>query len=230
MSGPLFGLSFTLLFYLGAKKLQERFKSGLLNPLLVSSIALILFLSLTKIPYETYNEGGKFLTALIGPATVCLAIPLYKNMGLLKKHRFIIAQAITVAILTHAAILLILVIALELDRSVMISLIPISITTAFAKDVSLSLGGIPIITVCVVIVTGIVGATLSPLLNKAFKIKSDVAIGLALGTSSHAVGTSKAIENNEIQGTFSSLGLILTGIFTVILAPFILIVFRLLLS
>lgn len=221
MTSPLFGITLSLLVYVIIQKIQNKTKISILNPLLFSGIVIIMTLTLFKIPFEQFNEGGKLITALIGPATVSLAIPLYKNLDLLKKKIKTISIGITSAVLIHALTILILSLLLSLNQELAISLIPKSITTPFAKDLSETLGGIPAITISVVIVTGIFGAALSPLLNKTFKIKNTIAKGLALGSSAHAVGTSKAIENSEEEGAFSSIALILTGLGTVLIAPLI---------
>ena len=221
MNSPLFGITLSLLIYVIMQKIQIKTKSSILNPLLFSGIAIILILMTFKIPFEQFNEGGKLITALIGPATVSLAIPLYKNLDLLKKKIKTISIGILTSVGIHAITIVFLSILLSLNEQMAISLIPKSITTPFAKDLSETLGGIPAITISVVIVTGIFGAAISPFLNKTFNIKNTMAKGLALGSSAHAVGTSKAIENSEEEGAFSSIALILTGLLTVLSAPII---------
>lgn len=224
LSNPLFGLTLTGLVFMFSGALAKKTKSTLLNPLLVSSILIIVLLLIFKIPYADYNQGGKYLTWLITPATVSLAIPLYQNLDTLKKNFKLVLIGIITAISFHFVSLMLIAWILNMDLNVIASLIPKSITTAFAKDVSTQLGGIEIITISVVIVTGIFGAALSDFLNKTFKISDDIAVGMALGSSAHAIGTSKAVENNDIQATFSSLALILTGIVTVIIAPLLMII------
>ena len=221
MNSPLFGITLSLLIYVIMQKIQTKTKISILNPLLFSGIAIILILMTFKIPFEQFNEGGKLITALIGPATVSLAIPLYKNLDLLKKKIKTISIGILTSVGIHAITIVFLSILLSLNEQMAISLIPKSITTPFAKDLSETLGGIPAITISVVIVTGIFGAAISPFLNKTFNIKNTMAKGLALGSSAHAVGTSKAVENSEEEGAFSSIALILTGLLTVLSAPII---------
>ena len=221
MNSPLFGITLSLLIYVIMQKIQIKTKISILNPLLFSGIAIILILMTFKIPFEQFNEGGKLITALIGPATVSLAIPLYKNLDLLKKKIKTISIGILTSVGIHAITIVFLSILLSLNEQMAISLIPKSITTPFAKDLSETLGGIPAITISVVIVTGIFGAAISPFLNKTFNIKNTMAKGLALGSSAHAVGTSKAVENSEEEGAFSSIALILTGLLTVLSAPII---------
>ncbi|MEG0328385.1 MAG: LrgB family protein [Erysipelothrix sp.] len=219
VSNPLFGIILTLGVYFAAQKLQEKTNFALLNPLLVSSIFIIILLSVTNVDYDSFNKGGSFLTMLIGPATVALAIPLYKNLDLLKKHYLVILVSILSGVIAHAILIGIFTFILNLSPELIATMIPKSVTTAIAIDISNQLGGITTLTISVVIVTGILGAALAPILNKFFKINNPIAQGLALGTSAHAVGTSKAVEMGEMEGTMSSLALIITGITTVLLAP-----------
>lgn len=222
-----FGIILTLLVFKASQILAKKTQSTLLNPLLVSSVIIIILLLVTKVDYNDYNLGGKYFTLLITPATVSLAIPLYKNLDSLKANRKVITIGVAVALVAHFLSILTLALLLQMDLDIGLSLIPKSITTAFAKDVSISIGGIETITVAVVIVTGIFGATISGILNKFFHFNNDNAIGLALGCSAHAIGTSKAIENNDIQATFASLALIVMGITTVLLSPLFSVILKL---
>ncbi|QIK70737.1 LrgB family protein [Erysipelothrix sp. HDW6C] len=216
---PLFGLVLTALVYTLTSMLQRKTQSDLLNPLLMASITIIAILIIFNIPYETFNAGGKFITALIGPATVALAIPLYQNIAILKKHWKVVLLSILAGVIAHALIIGILAFVLSLDSTMIATLIPKSVTTAIAADVAESLGGITTLTVSIVIITGIFGAAFAPIVNKLCKIKDPIAQGLALGTAAHAVGTSKAVEMGETQGIMSTLALVVTGIATVLLSP-----------
>lgn len=228
MNNPLFGISISLICYLLFVKIQKKTNISLLNPLLFSGIFIIILLYVFNINYEDYNEGGQVITMLITPATVSLAIPLYKSLDLIKNNLKVILIATMSAVIIHAAVLITVIILLSIDKQVAISLIPKSITTAIAVDVTLSLGGLKEITVASVLITGIIGAAMSPILNKIFNIKNNQAIGLALGSSAHAVGTSKAASANETQGSFASLSLILVGLSTVIIAPVIILILNVL--
>lgn len=219
MTDPLFGIVLTLSMYLFVFTIQKKTNIDILNPLLFSSIIIIVILRVFNIPYESYNEGGKIVSFLVGPATVSLAIPLYENINLIKKNFKVISISIISGVIIHAITILAVLLILNVNQNLGISLLPKSITTAIAMDVSKNNGGIVEITVAAVVITGIVGATLSPLLNKIFNIKKDESIGLALGSSAHAVGTARAASVNSVQGSFSSVSLILTGILTVIIAP-----------
>lgn len=216
---PMFGICLSLLVYLAATKLQKKLRSDLLNPLLIASIVIIAILMLTNISYETFSIGGNFIGMLIGPATVALAIPLYQNLHLLKKHRNTIILSISTGVIAHALCITAFTFIFKLNPEMIATYLPKSVTTAIAADISASLGGIKTLTTCIVIVTGILGAAVAPILNRIFKIHNPMAQGLALGVSAHAVGTSKAIELSPLQGTMSALALIVTGLVTVVLSP-----------
>lgn len=228
MINPLFGITLSIISYLLFVKIQKKTNISLLNPLLLSGLFIIVILSIFNIDYDTYNEGGEIISMLITPATVSLALPLYKNLDLIKKNTKVILSSILFGIIVHALVLIILTMILRPNLDLVKSLIPKSITTAIAIDLTKSLGGIKEITVASVVITGVLGSAISPTLNKMFKVDNDKSIGLALGASAHAVGTGKAACTNTTQGSFSSVALILTGLFTVLLAPIILSVILLL--
>lgn len=228
MINPLFGITLSIISYLLFVKIQKKTNISLLNPLLLSGLFIIVILSIFNIDYDTYNEGGEIISMLITPATVSLALPLYKNLDLIKKNTKVILSSILFGIIVHALVLIILTMILRPNLDLVKSLIPKSITTAIAIDLTKSLGGIKEITVASVVITGVLGSAISPILNKMFKVDNDKSIGLALGASAHAVGTGKAACTNTTQGSFSSVALILTGLFTVLLAPIILSVILLL--
>ena len=180
----------------------------------------MLILVIFNIPMETYQEGNKMLNALIAPATVSLAIPLYQNRQYLKRYQNLIFTTFLSA-LVHAALMFLSYHLFKLDRMMAASLFPKSVTTAIAMDISLALGGTPNLTVAMVVITGVLGTSMVDVLNKIFHIESPIAQGLALGSASHAVGTSKASEMGEVQASMSALALILTGLWTVIISLFI---------
>ena len=198
--------------------LKNRFKTGLLNPLLVSIVCTILFLFGTGITYETYNEGAKFLTWLLTPATVSLAIPLYEQWELLKNNAKAVMAGITAGVITSLLTVLLLSMALGLTHEEYVTLLPKSITTAIGMGVSEELGGYVTITVAVIVITGVIGNILGEFICKLFRIKEPISKGLALGTASHAIGTAKAMEIGEIEGAMSSLSIAVAGILTVLFA------------
>ena len=217
----LFGLVLAIGVYLAFHRLNRRFPFPFLNPLLLSIITIIVFLTLTGIPYESFNVGGNLLTIMITPATVALAIPLKRNFDALVRNYQAIGLGIAIGALVHGLIVAAFAIAFDYSPELLATVLPKSVTTAIAVEVSRSMGGIGSLTIAIVVVTGILGPVLAPSLFKWLKITDEVAQGIALGSATHAVGTSKAIELGEVQGAMSSLAIVVTGIVTVITAPLI---------
>ena len=218
---PLFGMFLTLITFVLFKKLSDKVKSSLLNPLVLSLIFIIVFLETFKIPYENYYNGAEIFNTMIIPATVALAIPLYKNFNLLKKYYKEILFSIGFSTLVLTSLLAISMALLDVDKEILSSVLPKSVTTAIAVGVSEQIKGIQAITIIMVIICGNIGAVFGELIFDIFHIHHPIAQGISLGTTSHAVGTSKAIELGEIQGSMSGLAIIVTGLFTVGLAPII---------
>lgn len=216
---PFFGIFLTLLFYIVGMKIHQRWKSPFTMPLIIAIVSIILVLVGTKLPYKSYLEGGKYVSVWITPATVALAIKMEKYYPTLKANIKSILVGIGLGVLMHTILVLILVKVFGLSGKFFATLYPKSVTTAIAMGVSESMGGNVSLTLGLVVFTGIVGAALAPLVFKVFGINHGVAQGIALGTSAHAVGTTKAIEYGELQGAMSGLAITVTGIITVILAP-----------
>lgn len=216
-----FGMVLSVGAYLAALWLKKKLGWAILNPLLVASILVIAFLAVFRIDYQTYNEGAKYLSYLLTPATVCLAIPLYKQLEMLKKHCAAVFAAIGSGVAASAFSVFCLVKLLGLSHEDYVTLLPKSITTAIGMGVSEEAGGIVALTVVTIILTGVAGSVMAELIFKMVKIHHPVARGLALGTSAHAVGTSKALELGEIEGAMSSLAIAVAGLLTVILVPII---------
>lgn len=218
---PLFGIFLTLITFVLFKKLSDKVKSSLLNPLVLSLMFIIVFLETFKIPYENYYNGAEIFNTMIIPATVALAIPLYKNFNLLKKYYKEILFSIGFSTLVLTSLLAVSMALLDVDKEILSSVLPKSVTTAIAVGVSEQIQGIQAITIIMVIICGNIGAVFGELIFDIFHIHHPIAQGISLGTTSHAVGTSKAIELGEIQGSMSGLAIIVTGLFTVGLAPVI---------
>ena len=202
-------------FYLLGMVLRRRLHSGLVNPLLVAILLCIAFLQISGMPYETFSEGAEPLSLLLTPATVCLALPLYRQWHFLRKYPGAILCAVTAGTVTSMGTVLLLCRLLALDRSVYETLLPKSITTAIGMGVAEELGGMVTITVAVIVVTGILGNLLGDVFCKVFRLTHPVAKGLALGSSAHAIGTAKAMELGEVEGAISSLAIVLSGLITV---------------
>lgn len=196
--------------------LKKKTNSAIFNPLLVSIILVMIFLVIFRIDYESYNDSAKYLSYLLTPATVSLAIPLYQQLELLKKNFTAIILGILSGVLTSAGVILAMSILFGLSHEEYVTLLPKSITTAIGMGVSEELGGYVTITVAVIIVTGILGNIIGEVVCKVFRIKNPISRGLALGTSAHAIGTAKAMEMGEVEGAMSSLAIVVAGLCTVI--------------
>ncbi len=216
-----FGMTVSVGSYLAAAWLKKKIGWAVLNPLLVSSVMVLLLLVIFRIDYQTYNNGAKYLSYLLTPATVCLAIPLYKQLELLKKYFPAVIGAIFSGVAASAAGVLALAKAMGLGHEHYVTLLPKSITTAIGMGVSEEAGGIVTLTVISIIITGVLGSVIAEAVFKITGITHPIARGLALGTSAHAVGTSKALELGEIEGAMSSLSIAVAGLMTVILVPLI---------
>lgn len=216
---PIFGLLLTIIFYNLGRFIQRKTGNPIFNPLLIAIICIIAFLSITKIPYEAYKIGGDSINFFLSPVTVVLAVPLYKQFELFKENMMEIIIGITAGVLVSFISIKILGEALNADSSLLNSLIPKSITTPMGISLTNSLGGVEAITVVAIICTGILGAIISPLVFKIGGIKHPIARGIALGTASHALGTTKAIEMGEVEGAMSGLSIGISGTLTVILIP-----------
>ena len=215
-SSAYFGFFITLFGYWVSTQIAKRMRSTLCNPLLLTIIFIIAFLKLADISYASYDNGAKYINYFLTPSTVCLAVPLYRQLKLLKEY----AGAILISIMSGTAACAIMIFGLAklflLENSIYASLVPKSITTAIALGMSEELGGLSAVTVMAVFVTGILGAVIANTVFKIFKIEDPVAQGLAMGTASHAIGTSKALELGEIQAAMSSLAIAVAGLLTVV--------------
>ena len=217
-SSTFFGLCLTLGTYVLAMAIKKRFKSGLVNPLLIAIVLCIAVVLLLGIDYETYNQGARYISVLLTPATVCLAVPLYMQLEKLKKNFPAIMAGILSGVLTSLGSILRMAKLFGFSREEYITFLPKSITTAIGMSVSEELGGYVAITVTVIILTGVFGNIICELVLKVFGIRNRIAKGIAIGTASHAIGTSKAMEIGEVEGAMSSLSIVVSGILTVILA------------
>ena len=213
-----FGVLVSLVGYELGLFLKKKTKSAICNPLLISIIFVICLLLLLKVDYNSYNKGAKYLSYLLTPATVCLAVPLYRQINLLKENVVAIIGGIISGVLTSAITVIIVSIIFNLNHKEYITLLPKSITTAIGMGVSEELGGIVTITVAVIVVTGIAGNILAEFICKLFRIKNPIAKGIGIGTASHAIGTAKAIEMGEIEGAMSGLAIAVSGVITVVAA------------
>ncbi len=216
LSSATIGIVISLLAYEIGLAAQRKWKLAVLNPLLISIVLVIAFLVAFHVDYESYNSSAQYLSYLLTPATVCLAIPLYLQLELLKKNIGAILGGVLSGVLASLGSVLAMSILFGLDHQQYVTMLPKSITTAIGMGVSEELGGYVTITVAVIIITGVLGNMFAEYICKLFCIKSPISIGLAIGTASHAVGTARAMELGEVEGAMSSLAIVVCGLCTVI--------------
>ena len=217
----IFGVILTILFFNIGIYIQKKTNKPIFNPLLIAILGIILFLSITKIPYESYKLGGDRINFFLGPVTIVLAVPLYKQFDLFKKYLLEILIGISCGVVVSFISIKLIGHFTNADVDIINSLIPKSITTPMGISLTKTLNGVEAITVVSIILTGIVGAIISPIVFKFGKINHPVAKGIALGISAHALGTTKALEIGEVEGAMSGLSIGISGIITVILIPII---------
>ena len=196
---------------------REKFKLPIFNPLLIAIIFTIGFVSIFRIDYDSYYSSAKYLSWLLTPATVSLAVPLYKEIDKLKANWKMIVISIACGCVSSVVTVLVLSFVFHFNHAQYVTFLPKSITTAIGMGVAEELGGIVPVTVVAIIVTGIFGAVIADIVFKVFHITDPIAQGLALGASAHAIGTSKAIELGDLQGAMAGLAICSSGIITVAL-------------
>ncbi len=214
------GIALTLGAYWIGMELRKRFNYVLVNPLLIATGIVCLFLVVGKIDYNNYNLGAKYITFFLTPVTVSLAIPMYRQLKQLQKHFFAIILSVFSGAVACAAVIFGLSILLHVKSDVYYSLLPKSVTTAIALPISSENGGIESITVMALMISGLLGGVFVSSICKIARIIEPEAIGLACGSASHVVGTSRAMEIGELEGAMSSLAIVVTGIMTVFIVPF----------
>lgn len=217
----IFGVIITILFFNIGIYIQKKTKNPIFNPLLIAILGIILFLSITNIPYKSYKLGGDIINLFLGPVTIVLAVPLYKQFDLFKKYLVEILIGITCGVVVSFISIKLVGYFTNADINIINSLLPKSITTPMGISLTKMLNGIEAITVVSIILTGILGAIIAPIVFKIGRINHPVAKGIALGTSAHALGTTKALQMGEVEGAMSGLSIGVCGIITVVLIPII---------
>ena len=215
-----FGVTVSLAGYAVGLWIRKKVKKPFANPLLIAVLLVMGLILLLGIDYDVYNASAKYLSYLLTPATVCLAIPLYQQLTLLKKHWKAVIGGLTAGVASSLVSVLGLSMLFGLTHEQYVSLLPKSITTAIGMGLSEELGGIVTLTVAAIILTGVLGAVIGEGVCRLFKIRDRVAVGLAFGSAAHAVGTSRALEIGEIEGAMSSLAIAVSGLITVTVASF----------
>ena len=224
IQSPLFGIALTVVVYVLCELIVDKFELNIVPPFVLACPMIILFIYLQEpyITYDDYENGAGFINFLLGPATVALALPLYNNRHIIKDNLFVIASGIIVATVTGIVSIFVCGKIFGASDQVLLSMIPKSVTTPIAMDISSAIGGIPALTAACVIFTGMFGATINHKLLEALKIKNNIAIGLSIGASSHGLGTSVCASKNALQLAIGGASIGLTGIATSLLAPVLL--------
>ena len=213
-----FGMFITLFFYSIGMVLKQRIKHPLMNPMLFAIVFTILLLYLCGIDYQTYNNSAKYISYLMTPATICLAVPLYRQLDTLKKNLMAVMIGITSSVIVTMVSVMAFSIFFGLSRASYVTMLPKSITTPIGIGVAEELGGYVAITAASIVISGILGNIFAETVCKMFGIREPIARGIAIGCSSHALGTVKALEMGEVEGAMSSLSIALAGILTVVAA------------
>ena len=214
----LIGVVLTVVAYIASIFISKKIRISFLNPILVSTLIIIGIIHVTPLSYDTYADGGSFIVKILGPLVVVLAVPLYNNKHILKKYYKPISVGILTGVISSAISVVALSWLMRLEQDIILSLLPKSITTPMAIEVAEIIGGIKELTVVFVVITGMFGASIGPLVFDVFKIRNDTAKGMALGAGAHGVGTSKSVEISDQAGAASSLSMILCGVTTILLS------------
>lgn len=219
LESQFFGLFLSMAFFQLARWLNRKAGREVISPLLFATLLCIAVLLVFDIDFEVYNRGAQYLDVLLTPATICLAIPLYRQYELLRRNAVAVLAGSVAGVAAHMAGCLLMLAVFRLEAAEFITLLPKSITTAIGKSLSAELGGYPAITMAAIMITGLFGAAIAPALLRLFRVRDPLAQGLAIGTASHAAGTSTAVQMGEVQGAASSLAIVVTGLLTVVAAP-----------
>lgn len=216
LNSAFFGVFLCLFTHQIGLLIKRKFKFAILNPLLIAIILCILCLYLFDMPYEKFNASAEHISFFLTPATICLAVPLYEQLELLKHNYVAILIGLVSGVFFGLLSIFALSILLGLDYQMYVTMLPKSVTTPIGIGISHQLGGVVTITVSVILITGIFGSVIADSLFKIFKIKNKIAKGISLGCASHVMGTAKAIEYGDIEGAMASLSIAVSGLLTVV--------------
>ncbi len=209
----------TVAFYVVSVVIQKKLKQEWCNPLLLSIVFTVIMILATGTKYEVYESSSSLISYFLTPATVCLAVPLYEKISVLKKNAAAILIGIFSGVITSALCIFLVTVIFKLDEATYASFLPKSVTTAIGIGIAEELGGITALTAISIIVTGVFGNIIAETICRIFKITHPVAKGAAIGTSSHAGGTAKALQMGKTEGAISGLAIAVAGIMTVVVAP-----------
>lgn len=213
------GVFLTVVIYLAFCRLQRKLSSPLLNPLLLTMAALVCLLLLLDLPYSAYEPSGDMIRWFLTPATVCFAVPLYRQMKLLRQNAAAILISIFVGSLSSVGSIFLMCRLFGVPFEIFASLAPKSVTMPIATSIAGEMEAVLGCTVVSVIITGLLGSLFTSLLRRLLRIRSHIAWGVATGTSSHAIGTSAVMPESEVAGAMSSLSIAIAGIMTVVIVP-----------
>ena len=216
VSSAFFGSVLSLAAYFIGVWMKNRFRLAIFNPILIAVLLCIAFLAVTGISYDTYYASARYLGWFLTPATVCLAIPLYEQLSKLKENFAAICVGILSGVLTSLVTVLVIALVFHLTHEQYVTLLPKSVTSPIGMGIAEELGGYPAITVPVIIITGLVGNVVAEPFLKLLRVTDPVAKGIAIGSSSHALGTAKALEMGEVEGAMASLSIATSGLITVV--------------
>ncbi len=218
-ASPYFGVALTIAMFALAVIINRKWPNPFTTPLFLATIFVIAVLLMLDVPYDVYNNGAQYITYFLVPVTVCFAVPMYRQLPLLKRHGPAILLSILIGVLCSVFSVALICIMFGLGDVVAKSLVSISVTTAIAIGITEKLGGVVALTVSSVIVTGILGASVSDVVCRRLGLRNAIARGLAIGNASHAAGTTKAMEMGPVEGAMSSLAIVLSGLLTAVIAP-----------
>lgn len=221
LSLELFSIVLTLLTFRLGQWLQKKTKSPVCNPILVAVVLVLAFMALTGLENKTYQAACKHLSWLMTPATVCLAIPMYEQLRVLRKNLGAILAGVAAGAVSCLGFIVLYAVLFRFDRELAVSLLPKSVTTAIGVPLSTLSGGAASITTAAIVLTGILAAVLGPVLCKLFRLEDPVARGVAFGTAGHVIGTSRANELSPLTGAVSSLSLVVAGLLTAVVFPLV---------
>lgn len=221
INNPIFCITLTVAAYWLGIQLQKKTKLSFLNPILLAIIFIIVFLVVTGTDYKVYEVNSEFINMLLQPAIVCLAVPLYKQLHRIQQQGWLILLSSFLGCVVGIVSVVLIGWGMGASKEVILSMAPKSVTTPIAMDVSRVIGGIPALTTGVVMYVGIFGAMFGFIIMKIFRVKNPISQGFSIGMASHALGTTKSMEISPSFGAFATVGLIINGVLTAVLAPFI---------
>ncbi|PKD21088.1 murein hydrolase effector protein LrgB [Salegentibacter salinarum] len=218
---PIFGVFISIIAFAGARELRKKFNYALLTPVLVAIVFIILFLFIFNIDFDTYNRGGKYISFFLGPSVVALGVFFYEKYEEVKQNLKVFLLSVAIGGITGVLTVIIFLLLLKVPDFIIESLAAKSVTTPIAIEITKLTGGIPEITAGIVIAVGIFGNAFGPFILKKLGIKSKIAIGTALGTAAHGIGTARAFEESKLAGVYSGLAMCVNGIITALITPYL---------